>query len=523
MKKILLSTTAAILVATAVNAGTVTSNQVTVASELNTLPASIDISDGFMDENTTAYVPSTISLTDLSNPIFNIFTASTATGDTAVGTIDLVAQAGKTYCIVEDVNNSGEVNDVVIAVATTTSGSKLSFDGTAATATNAHKYMLRAVLDANATVNTVITAGDSFPVVDGNLTVSGIDATSYVRVNLGSGDTNIVNDRAGNLITTSGAQMSVTMNTLFDGVIDSTNNSYTFTPAATADLLDFNVTAADKTLDAVGANDDMTVLITSTNALPAAADYNLTEAVGGTGEGSCTLTNANLLTCTLANAGLSDAALDTQNYTVTITVNGTSDVLLATEFGAEIAYNFDDSDASDYVESINPLKDLTTAGEAGEWTYYGYNAIIPSINTSTGNTTYLKFNNDSNNNAYTYWTVTGYDGCKTSSLVQADAMTFNGTGFDTLTDGTLGAGVSGLWNATDIITAANASGTPLLANGTTTACTLNERSSIEVLVTTTRNLVHGTATMRVAGQSDKIIPILTRNEDGINTNDYLSE
>lgn len=525
MKKILLSTTAAILVATTMHAGAVNATKVTVAEELISITAPVVLSTGFMDSNTSgvysAYVPSDIALTDLSNPIFNVFASSVDDGDDAAGTISLPGLANHTYCIVEDNNITGEVGDVVIAVATTTSGAKLSFDGTGATATNAHNYILQNVADSNATIGTVITAGGA---VDANLTLTDITKDSFIRINLGSGDTNKVNDRGSSPITESGKQVDARMITAFDGVIDSTDSSYTFRVGVMKDLFDFNVTSADKTIDAVTtATDSMVMTFTSTNDLPAAATYTTTS-------GTCALDSGlKSLVCTYPNVGLSSVSADEKAFDVNITVNGTSDVILSTEFSAELTYDFVTTDSIDYTTGAGKsLLDLTTNPDsAGSWTYYGYNAIIPSINTSAGNKTYLKFNNDSHDEALTYWTVTGYDGCKSSVLVQADAMTFNSTTLKfepTVTDGTLAAGTSALWNAVDIIEAANASGLPLLANGTAGTCTLNEKSSIEVLITTTRNLVHGTATMRVANQSDKIIPIYTRNQTSPTVvDDYLSE
>lgn len=533
MKKILLSSVAAAMVATTLSAGIVTTTPVTVASELNTIPDSIDLSTVFMDTNITDYTPVQINLTDLSNPIFNIFAANSENNDSATGTINLVDQAGRTYCIVEDINQSADgahEGDKVIALATTTTGNKLSFDGTNETATNGHQYVLRSVVDSNATVGYVFptAANDdnsTLALVDNNLTVTGASASSFIRVNLGSGDTNSVNDRAGDEMTTSSRQVTSEIDQLFNGVINSTDNSYTFQSnfdggVNTTEYFDFNITVASKDIDAVGANDDITVVLNTTKALPAGATYDLTE-IGGTAvTGHCTAptNNGKTLTCTLADAQFNGTNQE-KEYRVSVVTDGTSDVLKATTFTAGVEYTFV-TDSVDYNAS-NLLLDLTaTPNAAGQWTYYGYNAIIPAVTSTGTNKTFAKFNNDSNNEAFVYWTLTGSNGCKTTTLFEANAFEFAADdAVSTIANGTLQKGISGLWDMETVATAANASGTPLLANGTGAACTIGNKYSAEVLITTARDSVHGHTVIRLNG-TDTTVPVYTKTTAA---DEYISE
>jgi hypothetical protein len=501
MKKILISGVAAAALVGTVYAGTFNPTETTIASELSsTEAADLNVSQKIDDGNYTASLSSPSSV---ANPSVELTFASSNDDMTVEG-----MDSNLSLVEVNSTGGFGPGSKIIAQYSQTANDLTLVFDRAGSTADVAivteKQYVFREIVDVNDSCkvgSTVGTAGCNIATLsEGTMELNDYQGAVSASLKIYSQEgTN--RDSATAALLSSGAQMSadIVEDSEFNGQIDSSDayKSFRLNGVGTSgnagdanDTVSFYVNVASKDQDAFTSGaDDLTINLALSSALNDDAEVD----VNGT---ACTVaTDKMSVSCEVEDVVITEGGR--QKYTIQI---GNEDsAITSSTFTYDIQYNFSASGATDYA-SANVLD----SGSAGEWTYYGYQATIPYMETGTA-ASYVKLNNDSDQVAYVYWTVTDTLGCKETNV---QAGNVNVSSFQTYSaTGDIAKQQANIFNVADIITAANAM-TP--TNASSIACEIGNKVRLDVLVTTNREDVTGVAMQQLTSGKDRIIPIMTR-------------
>lgn len=509
MNKNLLSSVAIAALATGLYAtgGTFTPTSSTIASELgDTSTADLNVSSKIYDGNYTSVMASPSSA---QNPTIELKFTSSNAAMTISGT-----DSNVTLLEQNSTGEFGSGSKIIAVFSSTVNSNTLVFDragsGTDVAMTSGKKYKF-------AEVNGSFSVGDSLSIDDqyvmSPMAAGAMELTSplgqvSVELSVYENGKDAARDVATANLLSTGTQVTADINSsVFDGQIDSTTGYLSFKSggndnADTNESIGFWVNVAAKDTSAAAGTDDVTITLDlvgtglSTNA----------SAIMSVNEGAavpCTISaDKKGISCLGTNSTTGDGTVaKSDDYNITIDNNGT--VINKAVFTYNIAYNFAGT-ADDYAT----LK----SGSAGEWTYYGYQATIPYLETGTA-ASFVKLNNDSTQTALVYWDITDSLGCSETAVQgpNVNASTIQ----DYSATGDILKKRGNIYNVADIVTAAN-NQTPTDADGA--SCTIGTKVRAEILVTTTRDKVTGVAMQQLTSGKDRIIPIMTW--DAATTDEY---
>lgn len=474
------SVVAATLLVTSTFAGTLQTVPYTVAKEHidGQAVGAISIADKIFVDTATVdgYTPTQIPQINLVNGSIKLSASSGA----------LAVKGGEVLAVVEDVDRNGVASngDIVIAKYANAYLGELAFtSSTGATFTNGKTYVLANVTADKEAIGAAL-AGANDTVAADNITLSGIaqGATSVdISVELSTTDTQTVRDTATAEVAVSQRQVTSTVTTAADGIINSDKAFTLFTAAPTnTDTVVVTVAAADKDTDAATANDDISIKLTGTKALPTGMTV---AAVSDAAElGTCTIAGDRLsVTCDFTNENLLGAVGGDIAYTVTFTADGINAISNAA-FTAEVAHNFDTANNIDYVMGVNPVY----SGSAGAWTYSGATLKSPYLVNSAAAQSFARISNESDQEAKVYVDIYDEAGEKVSGVLLDP----------------IAAHSSKLYLATDMIAAAK------LAGGSATLASANSgRFTAVFLVTAPAANVYGAAVVKQISGADRVTPM----------------
>lgn len=487
-----LSAVACAMLSTTAFAGTVNTTAFKIADEYiqGKASAALNIGAGLLTAavapiTIAGYSPTTIPAISLAN---GTVVLSASSGSLAIADADVITVGTHKIVIMED--NAAANTDVVIGVYANTFGGKLSFSSDASVSyTNGKAYRLAKVLNADAVIGGVLTDANSPALGATAVTLSGVaKGTDSVNltVELFSTDTQTLRDTATNTLVTTPVQMSASVVTAANGVIDAISAEMKlFEAAADTDTIQVKIDAAAMDLSAAAtANDTAKIIIKNTKALPVGMTAGIAAASGAVVTANCTIAADRLSTeCSVTNtafAALNATTPDTDTFTITYSQPAVADrnALKDATFTVDVTYDFTTADMVDYTTSNL----LASAKAAGSWTYNGYNVIVPYVHNTADMSTFIKLVNKNNVAGIVYATIQDDAGNQCQNV--------------SLTD--LPANKAMVYNDTVIKAAADAAG-----------CSVSYPFSVDMIATVNKENVEAVASQRMGANGQRVLPVYT--------------